>query len=384
LIWEVPLDLSVGMAVSVYPDPDLYENCCEFNTQSYVSRFGGEIVEGVYVLRHSDLPVYQFVRHFIVKDGLDFIDVTPFADGRGHNWFIEKKISSYNIFKRGLNDEMNENNDFYYVYCYLDPHTKSPFYVGKGKKDRAYTHLMNIRATNANKNKTRFKNKIEKLKREGMQPEIIFLAQNITDETIAYEIEEQFIRKYGRAGYDPAGILLNICENSRPPNHKGRSYSEIYGDAWKEQVEKRRLIQIERGGFGPKHHRDSTKLKIQETSIGNANGNSSKLTEADILLHGKEFCDYFSGRISSTKWKWWCETRRIPTLRKTFRFDRKPIFEVFKEEYGAVITNDSFSWFHDPTTGKAWRCFDWELDAKNPPSGFIRGRGTRNRKGTPL
>ena len=30
----------------------------------------------------------------------------------------------------------------YYVYVYSDPDTKKPFYVGKGKGNRVFSHLM--------------------------------------------------------------------------------------------------------------------------------------------------------------------------------------------------------------------------------------------------
>jgi hypothetical protein len=39
---------------------------------------------------------------------------------------------------------------------------------------------------------------------------------------------------------------------SNPPNHKNKTYEEIYGKNWTAQVEKRRKKQLEVGGFGPK------------------------------------------------------------------------------------------------------------------------------------
>lgn len=100
----------------------------------------------------------------------------------------------------------------YYVYCYIDPTTNLPLYVGKGKQNRAYAHMYHSK--DINKNKTEFKNKLNKMKKRGIEPIIVFLAQNIQDEKIAYEIEEAYIKQYGRKGYEENGILLNISNTT--------------------------------------------------------------------------------------------------------------------------------------------------------------------------
>jgi hypothetical protein len=131
-----------------------------------------------------------------------------------------------------------ETKEMFYIYCYIDPITNNPFYIGKGKQDRAYVHIKHAKEERNNENKTRFLNKLENLIEQGYEPKVIFLAQNIDNEDIAYDIEESFIKKYGRVGYEENGILLNICEGSRPPNHKNKTYKEIYGDKAEEQRKK--------------------------------------------------------------------------------------------------------------------------------------------------
>lgn len=156
----------------------------------------------------------------------------------------------------------------YYVYNLIDPRINLPFYVGKGSNNRAYSHLSEqSRAKSENKRKY---NKIQKIRQEGYEPEVR-IVKYFDNEEESYLYEEELIQKYGRIRYDKDGILTNICESSRPPNHKGRSYQEIYGDRWEEEIEKRKKIQLERGGFGPKNHSDETKRKISEKTAGKNN-----------------------------------------------------------------------------------------------------------------
>jgi hypothetical protein len=388
VIWEIPDNESTGFKVQVISDPDLIQNCCEYNCDCYITRFGGTKIEGVYVLKHQHLRLYQLVRHFVIYDGKDYIDITPFDDLRDYNWFIPTKINTYNLFVQSLecinNIQIQEIKNMYYVYSYIDPTNNQPFYVGKGTQKRAYVHMYQPR-DNKNKNKTRFKNKLEKMKQENIEPIIVFLAQNIQDENIAYDIEEQFIKKYGRIGYDDGGILLNICENSRPPNHKGRTYEEIYGKRAEEQREKRHKLQLEAGGWFKGHkHTEETKQKYRQKNSGIGNPNFSKISEEEVLHQGKEFCKYFDNQISSKKWLWWCKRKNIPSLKKTFRFGGKNILDVFVEKYGAEKKFDSMLWFHSPETKQTWRCLDWELSFKQPPEGYIRGRGINTFRGFSL
>lgn len=89
--------------------------------------------------------------------------------------------------------------------------------------------------------------------------------ENITFEILAEatELEEHiYIEKYNTMapyGYNlaPGGGL--------PPNHKGKTYKEIYGEERaSSKIEKFRTLQISKGGFGPKQHTNSTKQRIRE------------------------------------------------------------------------------------------------------------------------
>lgn len=249
--------------------------CCLQNTIDQCDLIGGFVVEGVIVHKHIRLPLFQLIRHWLVWDGLNYIDPTPYEDGREFIVFIPQlHLSTYNIFTQSLesisNSESQENELMYYVYMYRHLDTNAPMYVGKGSQNRAQIHLT-LCKSNRDKQKTRFYNKLETLISEGKEPIIEFVAQNIVDEEVAYLIERDLIFQYGRLGYEADGILLNTCVDSSPPNHKGKTYKEIYGDRWEEQIEKRRATQIQRGGFGPKQHSEQFKLDQSKRFSGTGN-----------------------------------------------------------------------------------------------------------------
>jgi len=153
----------------------------------------------------------------------------------------------------------------YYVYELIDPRTNQPFYVGKGKGRRAKTHLWEIPET-----RNQYKeNKIESIRKSGFEPKIHYVVENIQDSELAYEIESLLIKKYGRKGYDKGGILTNICEDARPPNHKGKTYEEIYGSE-RAQFEKEKRLATKRKNKnfgGVRAHKQSTKDRIRNSVI---------------------------------------------------------------------------------------------------------------------
>jgi hypothetical protein len=157
----------------------------------------------------------------------------------------------------------------YYVYELIDPRVNLPFYVGKGKDNRVYFHLSEkSRAKSENKRKY---NKIQKIREEGYEPEIK-IVEYFEKEEDSYLYEESLILKYGRIRYDENGILTNICESSRPPKLKGRTYQQIYGDKWEEQIQKRLKTKEERRNYGGvRKHTEETKRKISEKVAGKNN-----------------------------------------------------------------------------------------------------------------
>ena len=163
----------------------------------------------------------------------------------------------------------------YYVYELIDPRVNLPFYVGKGKGNRVYFHLSEqSRAKSDNFKKF---DKIKKIRKEGYEPQIK-IVEYFENENDAYDYEEELIKKYGKRDIDEGGILTNICESLRPPKLKGRTYQEIYGDKWEEQIQKRLDTKKERGnmGFTGKSHTEESKKKTSLKVSGKNNPNYGK------------------------------------------------------------------------------------------------------------
>lgn len=166
----------------------------------------------------------------------------------------------------------------YYVYQLVDPRDNNPFYIGKGKGRRAKTHLWDIPET-----RNQYKeNKIASIRKENLEPRIEYVAENIIDEDLAYTIEAQLIKRHGRKGYEKDGILTNVCLDNRPPNHKGKTYEEIYGaERAAREREKRYQTKAKNNNFGGvEKHTEETKSRIRSSVIAaHANRDCSHTTE---------------------------------------------------------------------------------------------------------
>jgi hypothetical protein len=107
----------------------------------------------------------------------------------------------------------------YYVYALLDPRDMEPFYIGKGKGKRAEHHLTGIDINNRLKVEY-----ISAIRDAKLEPIIDILLENL-EEDIAFTIEEELIKEYGRI-INGSGILVNICESGRPPSRTGKKLSD--------------------------------------------------------------------------------------------------------------------------------------------------------------
>jgi hypothetical protein len=101
----------------------------------------------------------------------------------------------------------------YYVYLLTDPRNCNQiFYCGKGSGNRWKDHLQNNSSLGKNNPTV---NRIKKIQQQGLNPGVIFLHENILDESVAYDLETAYITEH----FD---TLTNIKKNSIPPSAKGR------------------------------------------------------------------------------------------------------------------------------------------------------------------
>jgi hypothetical protein len=171
----------------------------------------------------------------------------------------------------------------FYIYALIDPRTGEPFYIGKGKH-KNNRHLDHFKASE----NRHLKYKIEYLQSNGFEIGIKFLAENINDENVAYDIEENWIATYGRKNIDEGGILTNILLSRNPPSRKNKKQS-------KEHIEKRILSYRKTcQSQGRKKFSKETKKKISEAVSGEKNGFYGK-------THSKEFKSEHSERMKGNK-----------------------------------------------------------------------------------
>jgi len=159
------------------------------------------------------------------------------------------------------------SDNIYYVYALIDPRNNKPFYIGKGKEKRCFTHLSENKERTDNIYKW---NTIQKIYKLGLEPTIKFFERDIS-ENDAYDIEEELIKHYGRKRFDKNGILTNLCLGARPPvNNRGcvaisgLSFDEYYGKEKADKIRKKMSDSVkgEKNRFYGKTHTITNKLKF--------------------------------------------------------------------------------------------------------------------------
>lgn len=165
----------------------------------------------------------------------------------------------------------------YYIYGLKNPVTNQLFYVGKGKKsnNRHKDHLTERRGK---ENKLRWK-EICTIRKQGLEPLVEILFDNIVDESLAYDTESDLIRHYGKI-IDGSGILTNILDDARPPSWKGREKTPEHRAALSRSHQGKKLS-------------EETKRKIIETKTKNGTLKSG--------MEGKTHTEETRDKISKSK-----------------------------------------------------------------------------------
>ncbi len=116
----------------------------------------------------------------------------------------------------------------YYTYIYFNPVNDIPFYVGKGKENRANIHY---RGYSTNKQVAGY---IKNLKEDDIDPKIEIIYT--TNETAAFWLERCFIAAYGRKD-SGSGCLLNHTNGGEGSDYwKGRTHTEEYKKSMSEST----------------------------------------------------------------------------------------------------------------------------------------------------
>jgi hypothetical protein len=148
----------------------------------------------------------------------------------------------------------------FYAYVYRDPsRDMEPFYVGKGKGNRAYQHLMRT-------GKHPLVQRLQLMKREGVEPDIEII--QAIDEAHAFFLESCLIEMFGRRDLK-TGTLHNLTDGG-----EGTS-----GAVWSDEV---------RAKMGAKNKgkvaSSETRAKISAVHKGKA---MSSETRAKISISSK-------------------------------------------------------------------------------------------------
>lgn len=133
-----------------------------------------------------------------------------FMNYTNENKFNKRKLSTEPVF---------------YIYAYLDPITNVTKYIGKGKDERAFRLKRDYVVGRW----------IEKLKRNNLEPKIIFLHEKLIEED-AFELEKYYIELHGKAT-NYTGTLLNISSGGEGCSG---TYNKILKTLSQETLEKYR------------------------------------------------------------------------------------------------------------------------------------------------
>jgi len=154
----------------------------------------------------------------------------------------------------------------FYSYIYLDPRNNEPFYVGKGKGDRAYVHLKRCR-------NPMLANKINKLKTFNIEP-LIGKLQTSTEE-YAFMLEQGLIKLLGRKNNN-TGVLCNLTDG-------GEGTANILRSEEHNQKVSQKLKGIIRGPLSEDHKaRMSATKKLKPSGTGKWMNKDGKQTKVSI------------------------------------------------------------------------------------------------------
>lgn len=157
----------------------------------------------------------------------------------------------------------------HYLYYHFNPITKKLFYVGVGYKSRAYVFKWG-----------RSKHYYNYIGKYG-NPIVIIRYQNL-EVDYAYELEEKLIKKFGRIGVEPNGILINKSSGGKT---SGSGVKQIRNSEWNSNISKAKKGKPQHTELGKRTIGDkNSKPVIQYDREGNFIKEFGSIKEASYIL----------------------------------------------------------------------------------------------------
>jgi hypothetical protein len=153
----------------------------------------------------------------------------------------------------------------YYVYALCDPRhafddaglAHRPFYIGKGRGDRYKMHIKEASGLRKPRNKNSLRSVcLLDIHDAGYEPEVVFLHTQMLEDD-AYDAEVTLIRKFGRIGFDPDGLLTNRIIDQR--SYQSGGYQRP--PRTREHIEH---LRASRAGY---RHNDAARSNLMITSL---------------------------------------------------------------------------------------------------------------------
>ena len=156
----------------------------------------------------------------------------------------------------------------YYTYALINPFTNQPFYIGKGKKNRAMDHINEALKTSNKESNPNKLNTIREILSNNGKVIIKYIDTNLT-EKLAFELEIFVIELLGRSNNN-TGILTNMtkggegCGGENNPNYGKRGEDSIWWGRHHTEETKRKQSEKQKGKIISEEHKQNMRKPKSE------------------------------------------------------------------------------------------------------------------------